>query len=90
MFEACEGSLRIEAVLLVPRGGRWSLVEGVIWAVHQRVLAEHCCHICSGVRGNDSLGEVWSWWEEVKWFVVYCKKLLKVDADFLPHVSAKF
>ena len=51
----CGSVVRVKAMLLVASGGGWSLVEGVIWAVHQRVLAEHCRHLCSFVREAEKM-----------------------------------
>jgi len=40
-------------VFLVTTGcSRWSLVEGVIWALHQRVLTEHGSHLYFWSRGR--------------------------------------
>jgi hypothetical protein len=50
-YESLKVCIRIEAVLLVTTGcGRWSLVEGVIRAVHQRILTEHGSHLCFRYR----------------------------------------
>jgi hypothetical protein len=69
--------LRVETVLLVAScGGRWCLVEGVIWAIHQRILTEHRSHpsyrfasCCSGMCFKDCI-------ELVMYFVAVTSKLL--------------